>query len=208
MPGPRPHQSASKAPEAALAEDGKTNKAAAKMEKGGPKKPKKRLRMAKKPGQAPSAGNKPSLLCDELERKICQYLREGASIVDASIMSGVHQVTVADWRSVGSQQPESRFGLFYRRTEEARTEWKCRGIARMSESSDLKNFWRLLCSRYPREFRNYFSHELSGPDGQSIPMQLQANPFHVVIETASDPEAEKQEFSVRPYEKAGNGEQP
>ena len=162
---------------------------------------KKRQRLAKKPGQAPSAGNKPSLLCDDLESSICQYLVEGASIIDAAILAGVSSASVTDWRARGSQEPESRYGLFFKRTEEARTEWKHRGIARMSESSDLKNFWRLLCSRYPREFRNYFNAELSGPDGQAIP--IAANPFLVQITTSSEPGQPAPEFAVRDYVKNG-----
>jgi hypothetical protein len=161
----------------------------------------KRHRLALKPGQAPSNGRKPCKLCDELEERICQYLREGASIVDAATLAGVNNVTVTEWRAHGSQEPGSRYGLFYERTEVARAAWKHGGIARMTQSPDMKNFWRLLCSRYPREFRNYFSAELSGPEGTSIP--IQQNPFSVSITMNTEPGQPSQEFMVRPYEKEG-----
>jgi hypothetical protein len=166
-------------------------------------KPKNYHKMAAKPGQAPSDGTKPSLLCDEIEERICQFLRGGASLVDSATLVGINSVTVTDWRARGSQEPQSRYGQFYRKTEEARTHWKVRGIIRMTQSDDLRHTWRLLCSRYPTEFRNFFSAELSGPQGTPIPLAVE--PFSVTVVLSTD-EAQQQppDFQIRSHAN-GNG---
>jgi hypothetical protein len=166
-----------------------------------PKKP--RHRLAQKPGQAPSEGVTPCLLCDELEDKICGFLREGASIVDSAVLAGVSAASVCEWRAHGSQEPESRFGQFYERTELARATWKHRGVCKLSDHADPKNIWRLLCSRYPQEFRNYFSAELSGPSGEPIPVQV--NPFNVTVTLEANSEQLEREFTIHEPAKNGNG---
>ena len=159
----------------------------------------KAVRRERPAGEAPSNGSKPCLLNDKTEAKICEYLRSGASLVDASVMTGVGESTVTDWRRRGVEDPESRFGLFLERTDEARTAWKTRAIRKITESSDWKASWKLLCARFPHEFRNFMNvnAELTGADGG--PMQVMGGGgFNVVLELhdKSGQEQEK-EFTVR-----------
>jgi hypothetical protein len=185
---------APEASEPALAEKPKSKNATPKEQEW---KPKQRQKMKLKAGQALSHGTKPSLLCDEIEAKICGFLRDGLSIIDAATMGGVNSATVSDWRARGSQEPESRYGLFFERTEMARTEWKYRSVVKVSENADPKHCWKLLCSRYPQEFRNYFSTELSGPNGQPVPLEVSGSGLTVNIVMQSDPNSAQNEFKLR-----------
>lgn len=156
-----------------------------------------RPKRRERPGQAPSNGSRPCMLDDALEKRICEYLRQGVSLDDAGVMVGVSAKAITEWRHKGCEDTESRFGLFYDRTEEARTAWKTRMIKKVTDDPDWKAAWKLLCARFPREFRNYMSvnAELSGPDGG--PMQIEANPFQVMLELHhSDDEKTENRFKV------------
>jgi hypothetical protein len=130
----------------------------------------------------PEYVRKPFLLNDAIEQRICDFLRAGASPQDAAIVLKIGERTVREWRTKGAEEPDSRFGLFLERTEQARVEWKTGAIKKITDSSDWKASWKLLVARFPHEFRNYLSvnSELSGPDGGPIPMAMQ--PFNVVLE--------------------------
>jgi|SRR5215469_5991868 len=101
-------------------------------------------------------------------------------------MSGIGTNTITTWRIKGADSPDSVYGEFLEATELARTEWKVSAIKRINQSSDWKALWKLICSRYPLEFRNYMSvsTELSGPDGSPIAINGGGD-FHLVLELAN-----------------------
>ena len=114
---------------------------------------------------------------------------------DAGTMVGVSAKAISEWRRKGCEDVESRFGLFYERTEEARVAWKTRMIKKVTDSLDWKAAWKLLCSRFPHEFRNFMnvSAELPAPDGGAIPF---SGGFNVVLELADPEPANEKRFEV------------
>jgi hypothetical protein len=137
-------------------------------------------------GRAASNGDKPSLLNDALEKRICDHLRRGASLADAAVMAGIGTKTIETWRGKGAENPDSRYGQFLEQTELAQIEWKTRMVKKTGEATDWKGAWKLLCSRFPLEFRNITSAELSGPDGS--PLTMTAGTFNVVLELSNSNE--------------------
>ena len=133
-------------------------------------------------GEAPSNADKPCLLNDSIEARICEYLKSGANLEDAARMAGVSRRTLVTWRERGTKEPGSRFEEFLEATEAARTAWKTRMVKKLTDDPDWKAAWKLLVARYPHEFRNYLSvhSELSGPDGGPVPVAMQ--PFNVILE--------------------------
>jgi hypothetical protein len=133
------------------------------------------------------------LLNDRVEKQICEYLRKGASLVDAALMTGIGERTVMEWRGRGMEDADSRFGKFFLRTEQARTEWKTKAILTVATTD--RGCWRLLCSRFPHEFRNYISTELTGPD-QTPLFPSPENPFLVKIELDPDEPLPRKPFVI------------
>lgn len=141
-------------------------------------------------GRADSNGDKECLLTDALEKRICGHLKTGASFADAALLCGIGSRTMTKWRTKGVEEPDSRFGQFLEATELARTQWKVSAIERINRSTDWKALWKLLCAKFPLEYRNYMSvsTEMSGPDGGPIPV-LGGGGFTVVLELSNAGEA-------------------
>jgi hypothetical protein len=151
-------------------------------------------------GRAESNGDKECLLTDALQKRLCNHLRDGASFADAATLCGIGSRTITTWRTKGVENPDSRYGEFLEATELARTQWKVSAIERINQSADWKALWKLLCAKFPLEYRNYMSvsTEMSGPDGGPIPI-IGNGGFTVVLELnqpGQNEEDEERQFRI------------
>jgi hypothetical protein len=163
---------------------------------------KKRKAARLRPGQP----NYRSKLDDEIEEKICGLIRVGLSDQDAGRLAGISRETIWDWKCRGEAEPESRYGRFLEKIQEAVIHREAHHLNFISRDNDWKARRWLLCNWHPDRYRDRIIQELSGPEGAPIPVA--ANPFAVTVVLATDPEATQPEFTVREHAKNGNGERP
>jgi len=189
----RPIPQMSTASEAALAEDSQSPSSAPK------RKAKKSSAKKLRPGQ-PGPYSK---LDDEIEGKICALIANGLRYEDAARLCGLNRDTLYNWRVWGEEQPESRFGRFLEKVEQAILLSKGRMVKKLIDDPDWRGVWKLMQNRWPEEFRESFrfQQEISGPGGE--PLAIAANPFQVSITLQQEPGVPAPEWTFR--EHIGNG---
>jgi transposase-like protein len=158
----------------------------------GRKHPKRYTRKLKKKPEVP--GN--SRLSDELEEELCKLLRGQMTLTDACQWIGVSRAAVWEWRTKGQEDPSTRYGRFERAIEKALTIAKAYLIRGVAQHNDVRGKIFLLKNRYPNEFRDRIVQELSGPNGTSVPVTMNINPFEIKIVLAGEPE----KFQTVPYD--------
>ena len=145
---------------------------------------KRRVRK-RRPGQPES-----SYKLDLRERaKICESILEGLTLADAAALAGVSRQTVS---RRGDEEPDSLYGEFSEAFELAKLQSKKGMIQKLLRHKDPRWTWKLMCNRWPEEFRDRVATEISGPNG--VPLMPQ-NPFKVEIRLA-DSEEVQTEFEV------------
>jgi hypothetical protein len=118
--------------------------------------------------------------------KICESILEGVTLADAATLAGVSRQTVNEWRRRGEEKPDSLYGL-------AKLQSKKGMIQKLLRHKDPRWTWKLMCNRWPEEFRDRVATEVSGPNGVSLMPQ---NPFKVEIRLA-DSEDIQTDFEVQ-----------
>jgi len=135
-----------------------------------------------RPGQ-PHIGSK---LDYDLEKRICECIAQGLTIIDSCGLCDIDAATLYRWKERGESEPESRYGEFQRACEKAELECKKVWIAKVAASDDWRAHAFLLKAKYPKEYTEHVRQELSGPDGLPIAVNNQ-NPFQVIVELGGDP---------------------
>jgi hypothetical protein len=125
--------------------------------------PKKHYR--RRPGQAAAQ----SKLNDETQEKICGFIAGGLRLEDACRLSGVHRTTVWLWKDRGNAG-EQRYKEFLDAVELAEVKSKALLLAEIRRDPDWKAKKWILINRFPKEFRDYITQEITGVDGS--PMSL------------------------------------
>ena len=110
---------------------------------------------------------------------------------DACEFVGVHRVTVWQWRAKGQEDPRGRYGQFERALNKALIEAKSFLIKGIAKHPDVRGKIFILKNRYPAEFRDRIVQEVSGPDGQAVPLNVNINPFEIKIVMAGGEETFK-----------------
>lgn len=116
--------------------------------------------------------------------KICGLLAEGQTIEVAATLSGVDPSTLWNWIRTGQAQPEGPFGQFASDVAYAREVSHRYLVHKIALDEDWKASAWLLKNRYPALYRDSVAQEISGPNGQPVPMSLQT--FSVVLELHPD----------------------
>ena len=142
------------------------------------KKNRKRHKRKRRAGQ-PETSYK---LDSRVREKICEGILEGLTMADAAALAGVSRGTANEWRRRGEEEPASLYGKFADAFELAKLQSKRGMIQKLMGHQGPKWTWKLMCNRWPEEFRDRISTELSGPDGGPIPTT--PNPFAVEIKLA------------------------
>jgi transposase len=140
-----------------------------------------------RPGQ-PESSYKLDL---RVRAKICESILEGLTL-DAAALAGVSRQTVNEWRRRGEEKPDSLYGEFSEAFELAKLQSKKDMIQKLLRHKDPRWTWKLMCNRWPEEFRDRVATEVSGPNG--VPLMPQ-NPFKVEIRLA-DSEEIQTDFEV------------
>jgi transposase len=142
----------------------------------------------RRPGQ-PESSYKLDL---RVRAKICESILEGLTLADAAALAGVSRQTVNEWRRRGEEEPDSLYGEFSEAFELAKLQSKKGMIQKLLRHKDPRWTWKLMCNRWPEEFRDRVATEISGPKGVSLMPQ---NPFNVEIRLA-DSEEIQTDFEV------------
>jgi len=142
----------------------------------------------RRPGQ-PESSYKLDL---PVRAKICESILEGLTLADAAALAGVSRQTVNEWRRRGEEKPDSLYGEFSEAFELAKLQSKKGMIQKLLRHKDPRWTWKLMCNRWPEEFRDRVATEVSGPNG--VPLMPQ-NPFKVEIRLA-DSEEIQTDFEV------------
>jgi transposase len=142
----------------------------------------------RRPGQ-PESSYKLDL---RVRAKICESILEGLTLADAAALAGVSRQTVNEWRRRGEEKPDSLYGEFSEAFELAKLQSKKGMIQKLLRHKDPRWTWKLMCNRWPEEFRDRVATEISGPNG--VPLMPQ-NPFKVEIMLA-DSEEIQTDFEV------------
>jgi hypothetical protein len=98
---------------------------------------------------------------------------------------------------------DQRYAQFLEKIEIAELESKKKMIKRIMTSTDDRTLRWWCQNRWPKEFKaEHLSHEISGPDGSAIPLQLNTNPFQVNFHMSpqNGPEPEFRVVDRRPPE--------
>jgi transposase len=113
---------------------------------------------------------RPDGLTPEVEKKILDAVRAGASMADAAGHAGVGERTVYDWLE-RAQQPKgpTKFSQFSQSLTRARADAKVGAIAaiRSAMPEDWRAALAFLERRHPQEWGRRTAHEVSGPEGGS-----------------------------------------
>ena len=128
-----------------------------------------------------------------MRAKICESILEGLALADAAALAGVSRQTVNEWRRRGEEEPKSLYGQFSEAFELAKLQSKKGMIQKLLRHKDARWTWKLMCNRWPEEFRDHVATEISGPNG--VPLTSQ-NPFTVEIRLA-DSEEIQTDFEVK-----------
>ena len=127
-----------------------------------------------------------------MRAKICESILEGLTLADAATLAGVSRQTVNEWRRRGEEKPDSLYGEFSEAFELAKLQSKKGMIQKLLRHKDPRWTWKLMCNRWPEEFRDRVATEISGANG--VPLTPQ-NPFTVEIRLA-DSEEIQTDFEV------------
>ena len=127
-----------------------------------------------------------------MRAKICESILEGLTLADSAALAGVSRQTVNEWRRRGEEEPDSLYGEFSEAFELAKLQSKKGMIQKLLRHKDARWTWKLMCNRWPEEFRDRVATEVSGPNG--VPLMPQ-NPFKVEIRLA-DSEEIQTDFEV------------
>jgi hypothetical protein len=152
---------------------------------------KKRKARRLRPGQ-PSIRSK---LDDEVEEKICRFVRAGLPEQDAGRLAGISRETIWDWKCRGEAEPESRYGRFREKIEEAVIHREAYHLNFIAHDNDWKARRWLLMNWHPDRYKDRWYQEISGPDGAPVPVA--ASPFQVTVMLASESEAKPPEWKIR-----------
>lgn len=166
---------------------------------------KRKFRRKKKPGQ-PDDSRK---LCDRLREDICQNIRRGLSKEDASRLCGITRETLRQWRGRGEEELSGPYRRFAEDVELAELQAKDSMLQKLLRDKDPKWTWNILKNRYPHEFKERITTELSGLDRGLI---RNPNPFTVEVNCVA-PEGGWEAFWKSPEERGliacqGQGGQP
>jgi transposase len=135
----------------------------------------------RRPGQ-PESSYKLDL---RVRAKICESILEGLTLADAAALAGVSRQTVNEGRRRGEEEPDSLYGEFSEAFELAKLRSKKGMIQKLLRHKDPRWTWKLMCNRWPEEFRDRVATELSGPDG--CPILTATNPFVVKVQGVEPP---------------------
>lgn len=133
----------------------------------------------------PSAHSK---LTNKVQEKVCGFIAGGLRIEDACALSGIHRSTLWVWKDKGAAG-EERYKEFVEAVELAETKSKALLVGEIRRDPDWKAKKWLLMNRFPKEFRDHYTQEVTGPDGSPIAVSM--NPFIVNVSLSSnEPETE------------------
>jgi hypothetical protein len=124
---------------------------------------------------------------DDIESRILGFIVLGLQGTDATILSGCSAATYHRWMGKGTEYPDSRYGLFVRRVIEAEAKLKGLLISKLRKSDDPRWSWRLLCSRFPKEFADHVVNEMVGPGGIPLPASNQQFQVNVSLSGKEEP---------------------
>lgn len=141
-------------------------------------------------------------LNDDLQRKLCSYIANQLTMEDACDAAGINRSTVWEWRGRGQEDPASRFGEFEREITKALIAAKATLITKIATHPDLKGAIFLLKNRYPLEYKDRYSQELMGKDGNAIETNTTLNPFVVNF---TMPAPDETEFTTVNHQKPDAG---
>jgi hypothetical protein len=118
---------------------------------------------------APGQPHAQSKLTDEVQEQICGFIAGGMRWVDACQLSGIHRATAWMWKERGAAG-EERYAEFMEAVDLAEIKSKALLVAEIRRDTDWKAKKWLLINRFPGEFRDYITQEISGPNGAPIEM--------------------------------------
>jgi len=110
-----------------------------------------------------------------VRKKICEGILEGLTIGDAAALAGVGRQTVNEWRRRGEEEPDGPYGEFSEAFELAKLQSKKGMIQKLLRHEDPRWTWKLMCNRWPEEFRDRIATEVIGPDGGTNPFRVEIN---------------------------------
>ena len=113
-----------------------------------------------------------SLLCDELEQRLCGFLRQALAIEVACDLTPIGRQTYYDWKHRGEKEEEAGEPGRYARFNEAVRKAEAEAIAQLTGQVRTSNPQWLLERRWPAMFGQKLRTELSGPDGKPIQTQF------------------------------------
>jgi hypothetical protein len=123
-----------------------------------------------------------SLLCDELEERLCGFLRQALAIEVACDLTPIGRRTYYDWKERGEKEEQSGKPGRYAQFNEAVRRAEAEAIAELTGQVRKSNPQWLLERRWPAMFGQKVKAELSGPDGEAISMKIK--PVQVIIRDA------------------------
>jgi hypothetical protein len=144
-----------------------------------------------------------SLLTDELEEKILGLIRGGATWGNACRICGVSIAAVEDWKNKGECLPDSRYAKFLEKAEKAVMQREVYHVQFIARDNDWKARRWLLMNWHPERYKDRWYQELSGPNGEPVPVAI--SPFNVTVTLAANSEQLEREFTIHEPAKNGNG---
>jgi hypothetical protein len=133
-----------------------------------------------------------SLLCDELEERLCGFLRQALAIEVACDLTPIGRRTYYDWKKRGEKEEESGKPGRYAQFNEAVRRAEAEAIARLSAQVRKSNPQWLLERRWPALYGQKVKTEISGPDGK--PVQTQSDVTMNIFCSGSLPELPVEEW--------------
>jgi len=126
----------------------------------------------------------PSGRVTKLDKKtydsICKLLAEGQTMELAATLSAVDPNTLWLWVRNGQADPDGPFGQFARDVAYAKEVAHRYLVGKIATHEDWKAAAWLLKNKLPKLYRDAVSQEISGPDGNPLPVSMQT--FSVVLE--------------------------
>jgi hypothetical protein len=121
-------------------------------------------------------------LTPELQAKICALIAAGATYELACGKCRIDRKTYYNWRQLGKEDPESKYGSLARAVEFAEVDSEALMVKTLLNHKDWRATSWIMKNRWPQKYRDKVEQELSGPDGEPIAMNMK--PVQVIIRDA------------------------
>src|SRR5260370_9885275 len=132
----------------------------------------------------------PRKLTPGLQAKLCRLIANGATYELACGKCRIDRKTYYNWRQLGKDNPGTIYGSLVLAVEFAEVDSEHLLVKTLLKHKSWQSTAWIMKNRLPQQYRDKVEQELSGPNGDAIPIAI--TPFQVIISGAADAKAEQQ----------------